>query len=50
MEPAALYASRDWLPTSGEKLRDEPSFEVYLNHPESTPPADLRTEIWVPLE
>ena len=40
----------DWRPTSGEKLRDEPSFEVYLNHTESTPPADLRTEIWVPLE
>ena len=22
MEPAALYASRDWLPTSGGEMRD----------------------------
>jgi AraC family transcriptional regulator len=40
---------RDWLPTSGEKLRDQPAFELYLNSPDRTPPADLRTEIWVPL-
>jgi len=41
---------RDWLPNSGESLRNEPAFECYLNTPETTPPADLRTEIWVPLE
>jgi AraC family transcriptional regulator len=41
---------RDWLPTSGKRLRDQPAFELYLNHPDRTPPADLRTEIWVPLE
>lgn len=39
----------DWLPGSGESLRDQPSFEVYLNSPDRTPAADLRTEIWVPL-
>ncbi len=39
-----------WLPTSGKQLRDEPSFEVYLNSPDSTPPQDLRTEIWIPLQ
>ena len=44
----AIY--RDWLPASGEQLRDQPSFELYLNTPENTPPAGLRTEIWVPLE
>jgi len=44
----AIY--RDWLPGSGKQLRDEPAFELYLNTPENTPPADLCTEIWVPLE
>jgi AraC family transcriptional regulator len=44
----AIY--RDWLPSSGEQLRDQPSFELYLNTPENTPPAELRTEIWLPLE
>jgi len=43
----AIY--RDWLPASGETLRDDPPLEVMLNHPEHTPPAELRTEIWVPL-
>jgi len=44
----AIY--RDWLPQSGESLRDAMAFELYLNTPDTTPPADLRTEIWVPLE
>ncbi len=38
-----------WLPGSGEKLRDEPCFEVYLNSPDQAKPEDLRTEIWLPL-
>ncbi len=40
----------DWLPRSGERLRDEPGFELYLNSPDTAAPADLRTEIWLPLE
>lgn len=40
----------DWLPQSGERLRDAPSFELYLNSPDKTPPPELRTEIWLPLE
>lgn len=40
---------RDWLPGSGEQLREQPAFELYLNSPDHTPPAELRTEIWVPL-
>lgn len=40
----------DWLPNSREQLRDQPAFELYLNSPDNTPPADLRTEIWMPLE
>ena len=41
---------RDWLPTSGRKVRHVPLFEIYLNDPNSTPEADLVTEIHVPLE
>lgn len=44
----AIY--RDWLPNSREQLRNQSAFELYLNSIENTPPADLRTEIWVPLE
>jgi AraC family transcriptional regulator len=40
---------KGWLPQSGRQLRDEPCFEVYLNSPQDAAPADLRTEIWVPL-
>lgn len=44
---AAIY--RDWLPTAGVALRDAPPLEVVLNDPERTPPADLLTELWIPL-
>ncbi|HLP09957.1 MAG TPA: AraC family transcriptional regulator [Opitutaceae bacterium] len=39
----------DWLPHSGEQLREQTAFEIYLNHPDTAAPADLRTEIWIPL-
>ncbi len=38
-----------WLPASGEELREEPCFEIYLNSPDQTPPQDLKTEIYVPI-
>lgn len=41
---------RAWLPGSGEKLREEPCFEIYLNSPDQVKPEDLRTEIWLPLQ
>ena len=44
---AGIY--RDWLPASGERLRDEPPLELMLNSPETTPPHLLHTEIWLPL-
>lgn len=38
-----------WLPASGEKLRDAPCFEVYLNRAHGrTKPEKLRTEICIP--
>jgi len=39
-----------WLPGSGEKLREEPCFEVYLNSPDQVKPEDLRTEIWLSIQ
>ncbi|ETX05336.1 AraC family transcriptional regulator [Candidatus Entotheonella palauensis] len=41
---------RDWLPASGEQLREAPPYEVYLNHPERTKPEDLETEIFIPIQ
>ncbi len=38
-----------WLPNSGREPKNAPSHEVYLNHPEDTPPEELLTEIYVPL-
>jgi AraC family transcriptional regulator len=49
--PAAftgLYTQ--WLPTSGyQRDPDRPCMEIYLNDPADVPPADLRTEICIPL-
>ncbi len=40
----------EWLPRSGRVLRDSPGFEVYLNDPHGTEPADLLVDVYVPLE
>jgi AraC family transcriptional regulator len=39
-----------WVPRSGRRLRATPSFEIYLNSPDSTEPPDLVTDIYAPLE
>lgn len=39
-----------WLLQSGRELRDVPVFEEYLNTPLDTAPADLLTEIYLPLK
>jgi AraC family transcriptional regulator len=39
-----------WAPQHGRELRADPGFEVYLNNPQTTKPADLLTEVYVPLE
>ena len=41
---------RDWLPFSGEKLRDFPLFFHYLNLIPDTPEHELVTDIYLPLE
>lgn len=40
----------EWLTHSGKTLRNEPSFELYLNTPRDVPPTELLTEIWMPIE
>lgn len=42
-------AYRDWLPRSGERPRNVPPVEVYLNNVNNTPPEELRTEILIPI-
>ena len=42
-----LYGT--WLPQSGRALRDSPLFEEYLNTPRDVAPADLVTDICLPL-
>ena len=41
---------RDWVPSSGEQLRDTDPFELYLDDPKKTKPEDLRTDIYIPLK
>ena len=42
-----LYGT--WLAESGEEAGDAPCIEEYLNDARVVPPAELRTEIWLPL-
>ncbi len=39
-----------WMVESGEKLRDEVTFEKYINSPGEVPEDELLTEIYVPVE
>jgi AraC family transcriptional regulator len=41
---------REWLPDSGEELRDFPLFFDYLNLITDTPDCDLVTDIYLPLK
>lgn len=49
--PAAYaYLYGDWLAQSGQHPSGQPSYEVYINSPRTTDPADLVTEICLPLK
>jgi AraC family transcriptional regulator len=39
-----------WLPEHGREPRSAPSFEVYRNNPQTTPPEELLTDVHVPVE
>ena len=38
-----------WLPQSGEEVDDRPCMEIYRNSPLDTPPAELLTDLCLPL-
>ncbi len=40
----------EWLPRSGREMKHSHCFEVYLNDPGSTEPAELLVDIYAPLE
>ncbi len=40
----------EWLTQSGREPDDAPCLEVYLNNPRDTAPADLLTDICLPLK
>ena len=39
----------EWLPKSGHRVGEGPSYEVYRNTPMNAPPEELRTELYLPL-
>ena len=49
LEPATDALLAEWLPSSGYALRDEPLFHHYLDDPEQTPEAVLRTDVHLPV-
>ncbi len=47
---AAYYLYRDWLPDSGEELRDFPLYFHYINLMPDTPEHELMTDLHLPLK
>lgn len=50
IQPAYDWLFGTWLPNSGYQARDAPCLEINLNTPMTAVPADLLTEICLPLE
>lgn len=46
---SAYYLYREWLPNSGEELRDFPLFFHYINLMPETPEHELITDVYLPL-
>lgn len=49
LERAYKWLYGTWLPHSGEEPADAPCIEEYLNDARTTPPTELKTEVWLPL-
>jgi len=47
---SVYYLYRDWLPESGEELRDFPVYFQYLNSKFTTPEHELLTDVCLPLK
>ena len=50
LEPAALYLYRDWLPASGEEVRDFPIYCQRLNFFPEVPAHEVVAEVFLPLK
>ena len=50
MRAAYLWIFGTWLPQSGREAADAPVLEEYLNNPRDTPPSELLTDLFLPLE
>ncbi|MGH9821778.1 MAG: AraC family transcriptional regulator [Blastocatellia bacterium] len=50
MKAAYQWLYGEWLPKSGREAANVPAFEEYLNTPRDTAPADLLTDIFLPLK
>ena len=50
MGAAYQWLYGQWLVQSGHAALDQPVFEEYLNNPRDTAPADLLTDIYLPLQ
>lgn len=50
LEGPAMWLYRDWLPTSGERVRDFPLFCERSNFGPGLPDAEMVTELYLPLE
>ena len=44
-----LALALDFMPREGRSMRKAPCVEIYLTPPERTPPAELLTEVLVPV-
>ena len=47
---AYAWLCGQWLPSIGRETRSDPSFEVYRNSPMDAAPADLLTDVYIPIE
>src|SRR3546814_9227603 len=50
IEAAYNWLFSQWLPASGYETLDFPMWEEYVNDPKTTPAAELKTRIYLPLE
>ena len=50
MKGAYRWLLGTWLPQSGHEADDDPIFEAYLNNPQQVAPAELLTDIHLPLK
>ena len=50
MRAAYLWLFGTWLPQSRREVASTPVLEEYLNNPRDTPPTELLTDLYLPLE